>query len=240
MAGPSGLVALAASERASGQENNYLPVRTRFLDDALADARWADQVVLLGAGMDTRAQRLPWKSNSVVFEVDHPEVLEAKREVLAGVALRCQRREGGLDLSHDWSGALVEAGLDVSRTTMWVAEGLFFYLTAGAVAAVLSTAALLSRSRARFAADMFGSGLLRLPSMQAHLQAWELEGAPAPFTCDDPEELFRVNGWSTGHTVEAGDPEANYGRLAVRSEGQRAWASQDTRTYLVVADRTQH
>ncbi len=78
LAGPAGAAALAASEAASGQENVYLPVRARFFDDVLLDGRWAIRVVLLGAGLDTRAQRLEWTPDTVVFEVDHPEVLDAK------------------------------------------------------------------------------------------------------------------------------------------------------------------
>jgi methyltransferase (TIGR00027 family) len=236
LAGPSGALALAASEQASGIQNAYLPVRTRFFDDALVDASWADQVVLLGAGMDTRAHRLSWAAGSVVFEVDHPQVLEAKRRVLSGVTVRCARREVGVDLAHDWSGALVEAGLDSSRPTMWVAEGLFFYLTAPAVTALLSTAGLLSRARARFAADMFGSGLLRLPTMKAHLDSRERQGRPAPFTCDDPEGLFGVNGWTTGRIVQPGDWQASYGRLPTRSQDRHLPSSPAPRTYLVVAD----
>ena len=237
LAGQSGAAALAASEQASGLANAYLPVRTRFFDDALADASWADQVVLLGAGMDTRAQRLVWAAGSVVFEVDHPQVLQAKHSVLSAVAARCERREVGVDLEQDWSGALVEAGLDSSRPTMWLAEGLLFYLAAPAVAALLSTAALLSRARARFAADLFGSGLLRLPSMQAHLASRERQGRPAPFTCDEPEALFGVNGWTTSHVVQPGDSQASYGRLASRSQEQHLPTSPAPRNYLVVADR---
>ena len=58
-------------------------VRTRFLDDVLADA-WSGgcrQVVILGAGLDTRAFRLAWPAGSRCFELDLPAVLDFKERL---------------------------------------------------------------------------------------------------------------------------------------------------------------
>ena len=59
--------------------------RTVFLDELLAEAsqRGCRQVVLLGAGFDTRAFRLSWPPGTRCFEVDTPDVLGPKDEVLA-------------------------------------------------------------------------------------------------------------------------------------------------------------
>src|SRR6185369_6428060 len=56
LAGARGVAIMQASERASGGENPYLPVRTRWFDDVIgaALAVGVDQVVMLGAGLDTR------------------------------------------------------------------------------------------------------------------------------------------------------------------------------------------
>ena len=61
--------------------------RTKVLDDALvaAIARGVEQVVILGAGYDSRAYRLPGAGRLRVFEVDHPDTQTVKRRVLAGV-----------------------------------------------------------------------------------------------------------------------------------------------------------
>jgi O-methyltransferase involved in polyketide biosynthesis len=61
-------------------------VRTRFFDDYLLAAAGAGclQVVLLAAGLDTRAFRLDWPEGVRLFELDLPEVLRFKEEVLRG------------------------------------------------------------------------------------------------------------------------------------------------------------
>lgn len=63
------------------------------------------QVVILAAGLDSRAYRLWWPHGTVVYELDRPQVLEFKREVLAGHAATPtgQRHEVAVDLREDWS-----------------------------------------------------------------------------------------------------------------------------------------
>ena len=62
-----------------------MQVRTRVIDDALRDfvAGGGRQLVLLGAGYDCRALRLPELAELRVFEVDHPATQAHKRDVLA-------------------------------------------------------------------------------------------------------------------------------------------------------------
>ncbi|HEY2427576.1 MAG TPA: SAM-dependent methyltransferase, partial [Acidimicrobiales bacterium] len=58
----------------------WVAIRTRFLDELVLDATSGKcrQVVLLGAGLDTRAFRLDWPAGVRVFEVDVPDVLDFK------------------------------------------------------------------------------------------------------------------------------------------------------------------
>jgi methyltransferase (TIGR00027 family) len=58
--------------------------RTRFIDDALLKAlqEGMQQVVILGAGFDCRAYRIPGIERTRVYEVDHPNTLAAKRQHL--------------------------------------------------------------------------------------------------------------------------------------------------------------
>ncbi|MEU9556430.1 SAM-dependent methyltransferase [Streptomyces fumanus] len=104
-------------------------LRTRFLDDYFAEAA-LDQVVLLAAGLDTRAFRLAWPAGCTVFEIDRGPVLDFKQTVLddAGARARCDRRPVPVDLRTDWGGALVRAGFDPRRPTAWLAEGLLPFL----------------------------------------------------------------------------------------------------------------
>jgi methyltransferase (TIGR00027 family) len=238
LAGPRGRADLVDRERGSGRENAFLPVRTRYADDVVLSASWAVQVVLLGAGMDTRAYRLPLASGTTVFEVDHPETFVAKGAVLAGVEPRCGRREVGADLSADWAPALLRAGFDPDRPTLWLAEGLLFYLASDAVDALLTTAVGLSRARTRLVADTFGTGLLRLPSMAPLIEARTAAGTPLPFCTDDPQTLFTACGWETVSVVQPGQSSANYGRLGQLPTPWDGGADPTMRTHLVTADRS--
>jgi methyltransferase (TIGR00027 family) len=129
LAGQRGFAVMAASERASGGENAFIPVRVRWFDDLIVlAAGWARQVVLLGAGLDTRAFRLDLPADLGWYEVDRREVFSAKDNVLAGCAPRCRRRVVIADVAGDWTSALLRAGFDDRSRTLRVAEGLFFYL----------------------------------------------------------------------------------------------------------------
>ena len=62
-------------------------VHTRFFDDFLRHASWvagAKQVVLLAAGIDARTFRLDWPPGTRLYELDRPEVLSVKNEIIAG------------------------------------------------------------------------------------------------------------------------------------------------------------
>jgi methyltransferase (TIGR00027 family) len=109
-----------------------MAVRTRFFDNLFTDAAAAGvrQAVILAAGLDARAYRLPWPDGTVVFEVDQPEVIEFKSRTLAelGGKPTADRRAVGIDLRGDWPKALLDNGFDARRPTAWIAEGLLIYL----------------------------------------------------------------------------------------------------------------
>jgi methyltransferase (TIGR00027 family) len=237
LAGTEGRDRLAASERVSGRENPFLPVRTRFFDDLLTGATWAEQVVLLGAGMDTRAYRLDLHPGAVVFEVDVPEVFAAKNEVLDAVAPRSRRREVRADLGGEWEPALLDTGFDPARSTVWLAEGLLFYLTADTVGRVLDTCAHACRTRALFAADIVGTGLLDLPGMQPLVERRHTSGTGLPFCTDQPAELLSTHGWHADSVVQVGQPQASFGRLPAAADGRGPGDDPRMRTYLAVGVR---
>ncbi|MBU3865722.1 class I SAM-dependent methyltransferase [Streptomyces sp. 4503] len=115
-----------------GRLARFFGLRTRVFDDFLlsAAAGGCRQVVVLGAGLDTRAYRLPWPDGSTVFEIDQEEVLAFKQSVLdtLGAVPRAGHVALAADLRRDWTGALTAAGFDPTRPTAWLAEGLVPYL----------------------------------------------------------------------------------------------------------------
>jgi methyltransferase (TIGR00027 family) len=115
---------------------NFQGVRTRYFDTYFraAAADGVRQVVLLAAGLDSRGYRLDWPDETVVFELDQPQVLNFKREVLDkhGAVPTAQRREIAIDLRDDWPQALSDAGFNPAKPSAWIAEGLLIYLPATA------------------------------------------------------------------------------------------------------------
>lgn len=136
---------------------DYAGVRTRFFDEYVLDACAADvrQVVLLAAGLDTRAYRLAWPDGAVVYEVDQPGMLEFKDDVLGEqrVVAVCGRHAVPADLREPWSPELLAAGLDPERPVAWLAEDLLPYLTDTAHAELLAAVDTLSGPGSWFAAE---------------------------------------------------------------------------------------
>jgi methyltransferase (TIGR00027 family) len=115
---------------------NFQGARTRYFDDYFRRAAEAGvrQVVILAAGLDSRAYRLTWPDQTTIFELDRPQVLDFKREVLAeqGAKPNAERREVAIDLREDWPQALRDSGFDAAKPSAWIAEGLLIYLPADA------------------------------------------------------------------------------------------------------------
>ena len=113
------------------------------------------QTVILAAGLDARAYRLPWPAGTVVYEVDQPEVIAFKTTTLAGLGAEptADRRTVAIDLRHDWPTALREAGFDPDQPTAWIAEGLLGYLPPEAQDRLLDNVTALSAEGSRFATE---------------------------------------------------------------------------------------
>ncbi|MFJ9210814.1 class I SAM-dependent methyltransferase [Streptomyces sp. NPDC102264] len=131
-----------------GRFARYFGLRTRVLDDFLLESvrAGARQVVLLGAGLDSRAFRLDWPPGCVIFEIDTEGVLAFKHEVLGGLSAtpRAARVPIPIDLRDDWVGALADAGFDTAAPSVWLAEGVLFYLPNAAETALIDSVDRLS------------------------------------------------------------------------------------------------
>src|ERR1700756_4561869 len=151
-AGASGGSAGAMSRMADN-----MAVRTKFFDEFFLDATNAGikQVVILASGLDSRAYRLDWPAQTVVYEVDQPQVIEFKTRTLAqlGAAPTADRRVVAIDLRDDWPAALRTAGFDPGQPTAWSAEGLLGYLPPDAQDRLLDTITELSAPGSRLATE---------------------------------------------------------------------------------------
>jgi len=124
--------------------------RARFVEDLVVEAiaRGVRQYVILGAGLDTFAQRRPeLASRGRVFEVDRPEPQEWKRQRLVALGFGVPEwlRLVPVDFeASSWWAALVAAGFDASAPAVVASTGVSMYLSREAIAATLRTAARLA------------------------------------------------------------------------------------------------
>jgi methyltransferase (TIGR00027 family) len=125
--------------------------RTRLIDDAILDAlESVAQVVILGAGFDSRAHRLPGLGERAIFEVDHPATQATKRERLQRVKTP---RPATVELvpvdfdRDDLVRALHGAGYADGSASLFLWEGVTNYLTDDAVDRTLGAIRSLSSPR---------------------------------------------------------------------------------------------
>jgi len=114
--------------------------RTRLIDDWVRDAvhTHAVQTVIMGAGFDCRALRLPELNAGPVFELDRREMLGLKSHVLADVQAS-HIRAVPIDFLHDTpEDRLIAAGYSPAAKTLFVWEGVTNYLDAAAIDAVFN------------------------------------------------------------------------------------------------------
>ncbi|MEO7091993.1 MAG: SAM-dependent methyltransferase, partial [Polyangiales bacterium] len=128
----------------------YMQVRTKLLDDAVRNFVDAggNQVVLLGAGFDCRALRMPELADSVVYEVDHPATQGHKRATLEKIGAPSPARYVSWDFEtramDELPEGLAEAGHDAALPTLTIWEGVTMYLTEAAIDASLRAIAAYS------------------------------------------------------------------------------------------------
>jgi len=188
-------------------------VRTKFYDDYLlaAAADGIRQIVLLAAGLDTRAFRLPWPDGTHVYELDLPETTSFKDDVLtsANAHPRCRRHVVVADLTADWPSALTDAGFDARQPTAWLVEGLLVYLTHDDAARMLETVAALSAAGSRLSCEL-GRTAMQLAAQSAEDGASE---ATKLWQGGIPEITAWLDerGWST-EQHNLGTLAAGYGR----------------------------
>jgi len=139
---------------------DYQAVRTHFFDEYFDNAVSAGirQVVILAAGLDSRAYRLNWPPGTAVHEIDQPKVLDYKTGILErhGAVPTASRRPVPVDLRDDWPAALSATGFDRTQPTAWLAEGLLPHLPSDAQDRLFEMFTALSAPGSQVAIEVFG------------------------------------------------------------------------------------
>jgi methyltransferase (TIGR00027 family) len=185
----------AATPNMAGSDWPFI-VRTYLFDRLIADEvrRGADVVLNLAAGLDARPYRMPLPATLKWIEVDLPEMLEYKAEVLAGERPVCALERVPLDLAK--AAERRELFTRISRAatrTLVLSEGLLIYLSAEEVGALAEDLASPPGSKC-WAADLASPGLLQM--MQGNIAEMVRQGG-APFKFAPPEgpAFFERYGW---------------------------------------------
>lgn len=195
----------------------YSLIRTRFFDEFLLDSvreTGAKQIVLLAAGMDTRAFRLDWPAGTRLYELDHPEVLSAKDAIIAdaGNEATCERRAIGADLADSsWPRMLLDAGYRQQEPSVWLIEGLLVYLSESAVRELLENVSSLAATGSYLGTDLVNSDTLISPMAWPVSANFARRGIPMRFGTNNPEKLLAGHGWQA-EAVQSGERGAEYGR----------------------------
>jgi methyltransferase (TIGR00027 family) len=204
LAGEEG-TAVLARYRDSGTAGTVpiIEVRTRWYDDEIAHTIGTGirQVVILAAGMDSRAYRLEWPRDARVFELDQPEVIAEKTRRLRGAAPRCAHAAIGVNLAHDFVAALEAQSFERADRTLWLIEGLLSYLPRRTAEAILGRIEACAAPRSIALFDVLGQSLLDSPVTQGTRQMMQELGAPWIFGTDEPELLLRT--WRAAVTEPA-------------------------------------
>ena len=174
--------------------------RTRFYDDLVVTAIGDGivQVVLVAAGMDTRAFRLPLPEEVIVFELDLPELLEHKQAILERehAESRCHRKVVPVDLAEDdWPRALYAAGFDRSAPAVFIAEGLSWYLTEDENARLLDKLGSLAAPGSRLGFDIVSRDFLEDPAAVPFFEFTAARGIRWQFGTNEPAMFLAGHGW---------------------------------------------
>lgn len=199
-------------------EDKVLPIvlRTRYFDDFLQRITREHpirQVVLVAAGLDTRAFRLSWPEGTHLYELEQHAVIQHKAEILTtlGVTPTCTRHVVPQDLTEPWPDALVQAGFHPETPSLWLLEGFLFYLPNALNRPLLEQVSLLAAPGSWIGFDIINSTMLNHPLTKAWVDMQAAAGAPWIGTLDDPVEYLAGLGWQAALT-QAGQPDAHFGR----------------------------
>jgi methyltransferase (TIGR00027 family) len=219
----------------------YFCERTPFYDQHVLRAVEAGyrQVVLVAAGLDSRAFRLGLPEDATVFELDQAAVLDFKQAVLDqhDVVPTSNRVPVRVDLVDDWPPSLLAAGFDGTLPTIWVVEGLLMYLSSSDADQLLARITALSAPGSRFAGEYF-SGPWResdvATSNEEERAAWDLVRqafrygpAATHAAATSPAAWLAGGGWAPGQVTTITELGSRHGRPAphefARLSAPRVW-----------------
>ena len=210
--------------------------RTVLFDDFISQevARGADLVVNLAAGLDARPYRMALPPALRWVEVDLPDLVAYKEEVLRDEKPACALRRVPLDLADVAARRALFAELGgAAERALVVSEGLIIYLTADEVGALAQDLAAPPAFR-RWVTDLVSPALLKLLQKKLGPQL-DQASAPLKFAPEEGPEFFARHGWRPLEVRSMLHAAARLGRLPLwmrlfalfpppKTPGSRPWS----------------
>ncbi len=230
---------LRRSERGTDGENKAILIRIKYFDDFVErKAPEFTQIVFIGCGYDMRAARFRYRPQATLYEIDRKEILSRKQEIMCknNVSANVRTIPVFCEIDHGIARALDDHGFDRSTPTLWIAEGLFFYLDASTAPALVEEVNTLSFRESEMLFEVSGTGLLELPSMEQYFKYLRKVGKALPYCTDHPERLFPDTEWEVSLDYY-GSRRASYGLLREFSQDLTK-SRHPVNTYLVHGRKT--
>ncbi|MHA2035828.1 MAG: class I SAM-dependent methyltransferase [Promethearchaeota archaeon] len=201
---------------------DYPTIRSSFIEENLltpwCNTHSQSQIVLLGAGLDTRAYRFkPLQVNQhSVFEIDFPIVIDYKEKILKKEKPLCNIIRLSADLvDPEWSSQLVKNGFSMEIPTFWIMEGLVYYLKRDEFSTLITKTAEISKEGSQIFIDILHVSR-REPS--SYFQGTDLTN---PFSThqkwglniEEVPKFFETTGWKVkSYFVDEYDQGRNVGQ----------------------------
>lgn len=195
-------------------------LRTRFLDGIVSaqSIPKAPQVVVLGAGLDTRPWRLRWPEATVIWHLDQPSTVGFPSKVL-GSPPGVEFHDLSTDLlSKRWVDQLLGAGFDPSVPTLFLAEAVLLYLPAGDASRVVDQASELAARGSSFGFTYLGTDNSD-PGVEQLSGATSSLGGDFRSAISSPAAFLAGSGWSVSTSMTYGQYAQSLGETWSGDEG---------------------
>ncbi len=188
----------------------YVMAKSRAIDDMLLktlnEEEKPEQLIILGAGYDTRTYRFSDElTNIKCFEIDHPEMISRKRsamkEVTNGSTDRAIEKKSVHYCAADFNGKdnfdlawLVSQGVDKNKKTVFIIDGVSYFLQEVAFKNLLSVIALFPENTQvvfdYVYADIFTGGIYR--GSEAFKSSLQKMGEPVSYGINQQELMITM------------------------------------------------
>jgi len=217
---------------------DFNAIRTRYFDEtiqALVTNHQITQIILVGAGLDTRAFRISWPENTTIYEIDNETILDHKNAILSDQKPLCDNRYTlSADIRQDWLTTLNNTGYNRNAASVWVLEGLLYYLTETDAQSLLQDIKSVSCTGSHVLLDLVNRETLSNPLTKPFLDYLAELGAPYVFATDSPQAFLSKCGIHNVSVKEPGETGVHFDRWP--SEPLPAHMQGIPRAYLAVAE----